>query len=139
MTTLPPLLSHHAPQFGPRHCFRHQLSAPDALPFGFWILENGDEALFDRNYQMIWIRQPNCPAQRADHVREWTWVYMRYFHDISAHPRNKRMRRALENLLQDFIAGGPLRAPSYVLKVHGVLVSSSPRPSRLLGSVASDR
>ena len=105
------------------------LTRLNQIRYGVWITKDGEQILFDRQYCPMWLRPgEGQPATRAD-PNEWIhWRIMYAMHDDAPQPRHsKRLRRALELVVEEFVAGRSLWVREWRrVKWGGVLVARAP-------------
>ena len=108
---LVPLAPSHAPQTGgsrfrQTHAWLESICpTPPAplgtLPYGYWVLGDSSEVLFDRNYRPMFVRDLDGTVTRVmDGGRWFKWQTQSYFYDDSNPPgRNRQTRERLIAIL----------------------------------------
>jgi hypothetical protein len=109
----------------------------DDIPYGVFIMETGEEILFDSSYRPMWQRRgEGYPATRCDPKQYFEWFSVYWLWDQSITPHDSaHLRWILAIVVDEFCNGGPLyvrrwtpEQPEYA----GMLIAKAavkPKPS----------
>ena len=85
------------------------------LPYGMWVTEAGEEVIFNRDYNPIWIRHLGVYDARPVHYGKWieNIKHSKFFannhvHGLQDNATGRRIRNALDNAVIAFIHHKPV-------------------------------
>mgnify|MGYP000117201647 CR=1 FL=1 len=94
-----------------------------ALPYGMWTTKTGEEVLFNRDYDAIWVRQTGKLEPMPVKDPQWVndVVYQDYFFNDDSSPFDpktpaKEVRKLLDDVLDAFSSNKPVEDVDNVWK-----------------------